>query len=66
MQTLILSVVPKGPFTNCVDNFLAFFNLIPCVDIFYLMKIDIFGLPIIDAVGSWQIMLPTPNLERPY
>ena len=21
---------------------------------------------IIDAVGSWQIILPMPNLERPY
>ena len=24
------------------------------------------GHPVIDAVGSWQIILPMPNLERAY
>ena len=36
----------KGSFTNYVDKFLAFFDLLPPFDYsFYLIKIDILGLP---------------------
>ena len=41
-----LSSPPLGPFTNYADKFLAFFDhLPPIVDSFYLIKVDILGLP---------------------